>query len=49
MFLQDERLTSVTADSDLRAAGLNQDEIKREVDSEAAAIILREFIDRMQS
>ena len=49
IYLQDERLTTFTANSDLKAAGLDQGEIKREVDSEAAAIILRDFINRMQS
>jgi putative Holliday junction resolvase len=49
IYLQDERLTSFAANSDLRSAGLNESESKREVDSEAAAIILRDFIDRLQS
>ncbi len=47
VYLQDERLTTFAANSDLKSAGLNQGEIKREVDSEAAAIILRDFINRM--
>jgi putative Holliday junction resolvase len=49
IYLQDERLTTFAADSDLKAAGRNERERKRDVDSEAAAIILRDFIDRMQS
>jgi putative Holliday junction resolvase len=49
VYLQDERLTTFAANSDLKAAGRNESESKREVDSEAAAIILRDFIDRMQS
>ena len=49
IYLQDERLTSFAAGSDLKSAGLNESERKREIDSEAAAIILRNFIDRMQS
>jgi putative Holliday junction resolvase len=49
IYLQDERLTTFAADADLKSAGLNEREIKREVDSEAAAIILRDFIDRIQS
>lgn len=49
IYLQDERLTTFAANSELKAAGLNESESKREVDSEAAAIILRDFIDRMQS
>jgi len=49
IYLQDERLTTFAANSDLKSAGLDQGEIKREVDGEAAAIILRDFINRMQS
>ena len=49
IFLQDERLTTFAAQSDLKTAGRDESESKREVDSAAAAIILRDFIDRMQS
>jgi putative transcription antitermination factor YqgF len=49
VYLQDERLTTFAANSDLKAAGRHEIDIKREVDSEAAAIILRDFIDRTQS
>jgi putative Holliday junction resolvase len=49
IYLQDERLTTFAANSDLKAAGLDENESKREVDSEAAAIILRDFIARVQS
>jgi putative Holliday junction resolvase len=49
IYLQDERLTTFAAQSDLKASGRSESESKREVDSEAAAIILRDFIDRMQS
>ncbi len=42
--LQDERLTSKAAEEELRAAGLNAEEIRKRVDSEAAAIILRDFL-----
>jgi putative holliday junction resolvase len=49
VYLQDERLTTFAANSDLKAAGLNESESKRKVDSEAAAIILRDFIDRTPS
>ncbi len=49
VYLQDERLTTFAAEANLRSAGLDQDQIKREVDSEAAAIILRDFIGRTQS
>ena len=44
VFLQDERLTSLAAESEMRTRGLDQEEIRRRVDSEAAAIILRDFI-----
>ena len=44
VFLQDERLTSRAAESEMRARGLKPEEISRRVDSESAAIILRDFI-----
>jgi putative holliday junction resolvase len=44
VYLQDERLTSVEATERLHAAGHNLVEIERLVDSEAAAIILADFI-----
>lgn len=44
--LQDERLTSREAESALREAGYGPSEIKERVDSEAAAIILRDFLSR---
>lgn len=46
VYLQDERLTTLDANADLKAAGRQGIDIKREVDSAAAAIILRDFIDR---
>ena len=49
IYLQDERLTTFAANSALKAAGLNESESRRQVDSEAAAIILRDFIDRNKS
>lgn len=42
--MQDERLTSHAAEERLRASKLDAGEIKRRVDGEAAAIILRDFI-----
>jgi putative Holliday junction resolvase len=45
VYLQDERLTSVEAEGELRAAGYLEDERKERVDSESAAIILRDFIE----
>jgi putative pre-16S rRNA nuclease len=44
IFLQDERLTSAEAEEKLRAAGYGPEEIAVRVDSESAAIILRDFI-----
>lgn len=42
--LQDERLTSIEAEETLRTAGRKAADLPRYVDSEAAAIILRDFI-----
>ena len=42
--LQDERLTSREAEAALRAAGRPVEELRQFVDSESAAIILRDFI-----
>lgn len=44
VYLQDERLTSREAEESLRAAGRTKDDIPKYVDSESAAIILRDFI-----
>jgi len=48
VFLQDERLTSSEAESNLRAEGRTPAEIAALVDSEAAAIILRDFLNKDQ-
>jgi putative holliday junction resolvase len=45
VFLQDERLTSSAAEDDLRAEGHGPLEIGKLVDGEAAAIILRDFLE----
>jgi putative Holliday junction resolvase len=42
--LQDERLTSHAAEESLRAAGVKGQALNARVDSEAAAIILMDFI-----
>lgn len=47
--LQDERLTSRAAEDSLRSSGFGEREIKERVDSEAAAIILRDFIEQAES
>jgi putative Holliday junction resolvase len=44
VYLQDERLSSAEAEENLRAQGLRGDLIKSKLDSEAAAIILRDFL-----
>jgi putative Holliday junction resolvase len=44
IYLQDERLTSREAEEILRASGYRLPEISTLVDSESAAIILRDFI-----
>lgn len=45
VFLQDERLTSYAAKGYLTKLGLSEKEIWERVDSEAAAIILSDFLD----
>jgi len=49
VFLQDERLTSVQARANLRNEGWNQGQISSLLDSEAAAVILRDFISGAQA
>jgi putative Holliday junction resolvase len=44
VYLQDERLSSIEAEQNLRADGHNRDAISDLVDSEAAAVILRDFL-----
>jgi putative Holliday junction resolvase len=46
VFLQDERLTSQEAESELRAAGYNPEQVRDRVDSAAAALILRDYLAR---
>jgi len=43
--LQDERLTSVTADRMLRETGKKRDRLKKNIDAAAAAIILQSYLD----
>ncbi len=45
LFLQDERLTSKDAESSLRERGLRAFEIPDRIDSEAASIILSDFLE----
>ena len=44
IYFQDERLTSHEAEESLRATGYAESKIREHVDSQAAAIILRDFI-----
>ena len=46
VFLQDERLTSMEVETDLRAEGFDPDEVRERVDSAAAALILRDYLAR---
>jgi putative Holliday junction resolvase len=47
VFLQDERVTSYEARRRLWQQGVKPSETRRLVDSEAAAVILSDFLDRM--
>jgi len=44
VYLQDERLSTVAATAELKAAGRSAGEIKQQVDSESAVVILGDFI-----
>ena len=48
VYLQDERLTSLEAMENLKAEGVKPDEIPFVIDGEAAATILRDFLDTKQ-
>lgn len=49
VYLQDERLTSREAEETLRAAGHSDSEVREQIDSQSAAIILRDFLDHNAS
>ena len=49
VYLQDERLTSRAAMENLKAEGVRPDEIPALIDGEAAAMILRDFLDSNQN
>lgn len=49
VYLQDERATSYEAKSRLWERGVSLKDTKKKVDSEAAAIILSDFLDRLQN
>ena len=44
VYLQDERLSSVEAEENLRADGYTGQDVPHLIDSEAAAVILRDFL-----
>jgi putative Holliday junction resolvase len=48
VYLQDERLSSTEAEESLRQEGRSRDQIAGLIDSEAAAVILRDFIEGSQ-
>ena len=48
VFLQDERLTSFEATANLKAEGVRPEEIPSLIDGEAAATILRDFLNPKQ-
>lgn len=45
VYLQDERLTTFAAEERLKTEGVRAEEIENRVDSESAALILRDFIE----
>lgn len=49
VFLHDERLTSFAAEQNLREQGLKDDELKARIDSESAALILEDFLSKLQN
>ncbi|MBN1376152.1 MAG: Holliday junction resolvase RuvX [Dehalococcoidia bacterium] len=46
--MQDERLTSVSADQKLREAGKKGSKLKREMDAAAATVILQAYLDEVK-
>ena len=44
IFLQDERLTTVAARADMKSEGVRLTEVEDRIDSESAAIVLRDFM-----
>ena len=49
VYLQDERLTSFAAEEKMRSEGARTEEIESRIDSESAALILRDFIELVRS
>lgn len=48
VYLQDERLTTLAAKMNMRAEGIKANEIEERIDSESAAVILRDFMARSE-
>ncbi|MCX6005607.1 MAG: Holliday junction resolvase RuvX [Chloroflexi bacterium] len=48
VLMQDERLSSVSANQKLREAGKKKDKLKKEMDAAAATIILQDYLDTMK-
>jgi putative holliday junction resolvase len=44
VYLHDERLTTFAAKTEMKSEGRSDQEMRRQIDSEAAAVILRDFI-----
>ena len=49
VYYQDERLTTVTAESALLEGGMHREDRKRNVDKVAAAVILQQYLDTMNT
>jgi len=48
ILMQDERLSSVSANQKLREAGKKKDKLKKEMDAAAASIILQDYLDTLK-
>jgi putative pre-16S rRNA nuclease len=49
VYLQDERLTTFAAEEKMKAEGVRSAEIENRIDSESAALILRDFMEIVRS
>jgi putative pre-16S rRNA nuclease len=49
VYLQDERLTTFAAEEKMKAEGVRPAEIENRIDSESAALILRDFMELLRS
>ncbi|MDD5312566.1 MAG: Holliday junction resolvase RuvX [Dehalococcoidia bacterium] len=48
ILMQDERLSSVSANQKLREAGKKKDKLKKEMDAAAASVILQDYLDTLK-